>query len=174
MQENEVCFVERKNKTPCEKPLSKPCLCFRSGACVRHVQAVLWSWATARVATLHLQVGLMGALSKWTFQRNFSVLILFRLGTWYSLSAGQKVNPHIHVLRFVNYETNKTLLLAAFWKRSITCLRKLCRDVSALQQVMRNQRSGLPPSILHTEEGERSDFQEDFCIKCTFLESDKA
>lgn len=64
MQKNEVYFAKRKNKTPCEKPLSKPCLCFRSGACVRHVQAVLGSWATARVAMFHLQVGLMGALSK--------------------------------------------------------------------------------------------------------------
>lgn len=63
-----------------EKPLNKLCLYFRSGAWVRHVQAALVSWATACVATFHLQVWLMGALSKWMFQWNFCVLILFLAG----------------------------------------------------------------------------------------------
>lgn len=100
-----------------EKPLNTPCLYFRSGAWVRHVQAVLVSWATPRVATFHLQVRLMGALSKWTFQWNFCVLILFWLGSWYSLNAGQNANPHIRTLRFINYETSKMLSVAAFARR---------------------------------------------------------
>lgn len=95
------------------------------------MQAVLGAWATACVATFHLQVWLMAERSKWMFQWNFCVLILlFWLGSWYSLNAGQSVNPHICIVRLVNCETVKCCWLLLL--QDFTCVLKNCSGIEML------------------------------------------
>lgn len=57
----------------------------------------------------------------------------FWLGSWHSLNAGQKVNPHIRIFKFANYEARKMLSVAAFCKGSFPGVLKSFSEICMLR-----------------------------------------